>query len=100
MVRNTRNKNGAEHPGAPAPDTLDPTGAFEAFLRRLERIGGNHGNNGAPPRQTSDKLLERFRPLRPEKFNGMTDAWQAEQWLREMDSIFETMECTEQDKRR
>ena len=28
----------------------------------------------------------------------MAEPWQAEQWLREMDSIFETIKCSETDK--
>ena len=80
---------------------MDPTGVFGALLQRLERISNNHGNNQqAALRQTGDKLLERFRALRPDNFDGAGEAWQAEQWLREMDHIFETIECTESDKRR
>ena len=30
----------------------------------------------------------------------MVDPWKAEQWLREMDLIFDTIECTDQEKRR
>ena len=63
-------------------------------------MGKHNYHNGAPQRQTGDKLLEQFCALRPEKFDGMSEAWKAEQWLREMDWIFETMECTELDKRR
>ena len=89
-----------------APPAADPTGMFEAFVRRLERIGNNNNRNNnqnvnaAPQRQTGDKLLERFRALRPEKFDGMAEPWQAEQWLREMDHIFETVECNDTEKRR
>ena len=96
--RPRRNRNGTPEP---LPDGMDPTGVFGALLQRLEQISNNHGNNQqTTPRQTEDKLLERFRALRPDKFDGAGEAGQAEQWLREMDRIFETMECTESDKRR
>ena len=47
-----------------------------------------------------DKLLERFRTLRPRQFDGASKLRKAEQWLREMETIFETMECNEHDKHR
>ena len=65
------------------------------------RIRDNHGNNnrnGAP--QTGDKLLARFCALQPDKFDGMVEACQEKQWLREMDHIFKTMDCNEIEKRR
>ena len=55
-----------------APLAVDPTGMFEAFVRRIERIGNlaanNNGNvnnqgNGMSARQMGDKRLERFRAL-------------------------------------
>ena len=89
--RPRRNRNGTPEP---LPEGMDPTGVFGALLQRLERIGNNHGNNHqAAPHQTGDKPLERFRALRPDKYDGTGEAWQVEQWLREMDRIFETMEC-------
>ena len=58
-----------------------------------------HGNNHqAALHQTRDKLLERFRALRLDKYDGAGEAWKAEQWLQVMDLIFETMECSEADK--
>ena len=77
-------------------------------MQRMEHLGNQNQNNHLqppiafhpPPRQTGDKLLERFRALRPEKFDGLVDQWRAEQWLREIDLIFETIECNELDKRR
>ena len=44
-------------------------------------------------------LLERFKALRPEKFDGIGDPWKTKQWLREMELIFDAMECNDQDKR-
>ena len=87
------------HEETPAPPTegVDPTGAFGTFLRRLEQIGNHHG---AAQRSIWDKLLERFRALRPENFDGMTEPWKAKQWIRKMDQLFETMVCSELDKRR
>lgn len=102
MVRPLRNNNGAES-SEPVPDGLDPTGTFERFLQRLERIGSQQAHHcPAPPphRPAGDKLLERFRALRPEKFDGVSEPGKAEQWLREMDTMFNALECGEQDKKR
>ena len=44
--------------------------------------------------------MERFRALRPEKFDGISEAWKAEQWLREMETIFSALECGDADKKR
>ena len=77
--RPRRNRNGTPEP---LPEGMDPTGVFGALLQRLERIGNNHRNNHqAIPRQIEDKLLERFRALRPDKYDGVGEARQAEQWL-------------------
>ena len=80
--RPKRNRNGEQEP---LPKGLDPTSVFGALLQGLEQIGNNYGE---------------FRALHPDKYDGTGEAWQAEQWLREMDRIFETMECSEADKRR
>ena len=50
---------------------------------------------GIPARQTGDKLLEIFRRLRPDYFDGFEEPWQVEQWLRQMDRIFKTTECND-----
>ena len=76
MVGATRQK---KKQGAPIPEGMDPTGVFEAFMQRMEHIGKNNGNNHATAsRFMRDKLLERFRALRLEKFDGMADPWNAE----------------------
>ena len=62
----------------PFTEGMDPTGAFGAFLRRLEQIGNHHG---ASQRLVGDKLLERFHALRPEMFDGMAKPWKTEQWI-------------------
>ena len=93
MVGSTRQ---TLRPGAPIPTNIDPTGIFEAFMQRMEHLGNQNQNNHLQPpiafhpplRQTGDKLLERFRALRPEKFDGLVDPRRVEQWLREMDLIF------------
>ena len=85
---------------------MDPTGIFEAFIQRMEHLG-NQNNRPAPPpivlppplpRQTGDKLLEQFRALCADKFDGMVEPWRAEQWLREIELILDAIECDEQDK--
>ena len=85
-----------------APLAVDPTRMFEAFIKRLEWIGNNQNNNGnnseAPPRLVEDRIVESFRHFRPKKFDGNTEPWQGEQWLEEMESIFDTLGCTEIEK--
>ena len=71
-----------EETHAPPTEGMDPIEAFGAFLRRLEQIG-NH--DGATQRPMRDKLLERFRALRLEKFDGMVEPWKAEQWIQKKD---------------
>ena len=112
MTRTADNRGhadeGASNP-PPPPSNVDPTGLLEVFIWRMERVTDNldnleancNNNHGrARQWQNEDKLLERFRALRPEKFDGMSEGWKAEQWLREIDWIFETMDCTELDKHR
>ena len=84
--RNTRDRHANLIEGA--PPAADPTGIFEAFVRRMENVSnniGNHlnGNHGreAPIRQTGDRLLERFRTLHPEQFARTAESWKVEQWL-------------------
>ena len=77
-------------------------------MQRMEHLGNQ--NNRPPPlpivlpppplRQTGDKLLERFRALLPDKFDGMAEPWKAEQWLQEIEVILDAIEYNEQDKRR
>ena len=98
--RSTRNRPANLIEGAPL--AADPTGMFEAFVRRIERASanvehnnnGNHGN-GIPIHQTGAKLLEKFHGLQPEYFDGSEEPWQVEQWLRQMDHIFKTIKCND-----
>ena len=75
--------------GSPITRGMDPIGVFEAFMQRMEHLC-NQNNRPMPlpivllpplPRQFGDKLLERFRALRPNKFNGMAKPWKVKQWL-------------------
>ena len=99
MVR-SRTRNGVAP--EPIPAEMDPTGLFERLIQRLEHIGErqNAPQYIPPPRQTGDKLLERFRALRPERFDGMSEPWKAEQWIREMETIFRAIECRDHEKKR
>ena len=98
MVGATRNSRNRQ--GEPIPQEMGPTGVFEAFAQRMVQLGGTN-NSIAPVRPFhGSKVLERFRALRPEKFDGMCDPSKAEQWLREIDLIFDTIECSDQEKRK
>ena len=75
------NRNGAGPSEPPIPETIDPTGLLDALVRRIERASSNVGNNNHathPLRQTGDKLLDRFRAFRLEKFDGMMKPWKVE----------------------
>ena len=71
---------------APFPPSIDPTGVFEAFMQHMEHLGNQNNRPMLPPivllppqpRQTGDKLLERFRAVRLDKFDGMAELWRAE----------------------
>ena len=66
----------------------------------MVQLGGTNSNIDPVRPLHSSKVLERFRALRPEKFDGLDDPSKAEQWLHEMDLIFDTIECSNQEKRR
>ena len=92
--------NNRNRQGELIPSKMDPTRIFESFAQRMVYLGGTNSNivQARPPH--SSKILERFRALRPEKFDGMDDPSKAEQCLHEMDLIFDTIECSNQEKRR
>ena len=76
MARATQNSRNRQ--GEPIPPEMDPTGIFEAFAQRMVRLGGT-SNSIAPVRPLhGSKVLERFRALRLEKFDGMNDPSKAE----------------------
>ena len=67
-TRNSRNRQ-----GEPIPPEMDPTGIFEAFAQRMVQLGRTNGNIALIRPPHGSKVLERFRALRPEKFDGMDD---------------------------
>ena len=79
---------------------MDPTRIFETFAQRMVQIGETNNNNVLVRQHHGSKVLERFRALRLEKFDGMDEPSIAEQWLREIDLIFDTIECLDQEKRK
>ena len=93
-TKNARNQNEAGSTNPPLPTKVDPMRIFEAMVHRLEYAMDNH----PIPRQTGEKLQERFRVLRPENFDGMLEPWKEEHWLRDMDFIFDAMECAKMEK--
>ena len=104
MARTTRaSQNQSGEPSNMTPPEIDPTGAIDVFIRRMEQVLNRADRvvrNEMPVRQTGDKLLKRFRDLQPENFTGLAEAWEAEQWVRQMDIIFETIECSDIEKKR
>ena len=66
----------------------------------MVQLGGSSTNHVLVRQPHVSKVLERFRALRPEKFDGMVDLWKVEQRLWEIDLIYDTIECTDQEKRR
>ena len=68
----------------------------ERAINRIER----RSRNETPTRQTGDQLLEKFLAIKPETFDGTVGARGVKQWIHQLDSIFETMECNDVEKKR
>lgn len=104
MARTTRaNRNQTGGPSNVAPPEIDPTGAVEVFNQRMEQVlncADRVIGNEVPTRQAGDMLLKGFRDLKPETFTGLAGASEAEQWIRQMDSIFDAIECNDLEKKR
>ena len=66
----------------------------------MVQLGGTNSNVVPVRLPHGSKVLERFRALRSEKFDVMDAPSKVEQWLREMDLIFNTIECLDKEKRR
>ena len=67
-TRNNRNRQ-----REPIPPEMDLTGIFEAFAQRMVQLGRTNSNIAPVQPPHGSKALERFRALRPEKFDGMDD---------------------------
>ena len=93
MAGATRNSINSQ--GEPIPPEMDPIIVFEAFAQWMVQLGGTNINIAPVRPLYSSKVLERFRALRPEMFDGMDDPSKAEQCLREMDLIFDTIKCSD-----
>ena len=72
-MRNHKNRQ-----GEPIPPEMDPIRVFEAFAQRMVQLGGTNSNIVPVRPPHGSKVLERFRALRSEKFDGMDDPWKAE----------------------
>ena len=62
------------------------------------KLGASRNNQVLQQHHNEGQVLQRFRALRTEKFDRMEDPWKVEQWLREMDLIFDTIECLDYEK--
>ncbi|MQL70530.1 hypothetical protein Taro_002836, partial [Colocasia esculenta] len=68
---------------------------------RQQRSGTGSTRSGqrrAAVSEARTALLERFLRLRPPMFHGEYDPDKAESWTHELERIFETMECAEEDQ--
>ena len=67
MARTTRaSQSQSGEPSNMTPPKVDPTGAIDVFIRRMEQVLNRADRvirNKTPVRQTGDKLLTRFRDL-------------------------------------
>ncbi|PKA53926.1 hypothetical protein AXF42_Ash011406 [Apostasia shenzhenica] len=45
-----------------------------------------------------DRVLKMFKDMRPPYFDGKADPFIAEDWLEEIENIFEAMECPDEKK--
>ncbi|MQM17332.1 hypothetical protein Taro_050301 [Colocasia esculenta] len=88
--------------GAPSGSTGEAAGRARGGAARASAAMGT-GSTRAGRRRTAvtedrTALLERFLRLRPPMFHGEYDPDKAESWTHELERIFETMECAEEDQ--
>ena len=70
--------------------------------RQMQGQGGGsssqpHGNEEAP-RCQGVQLMEKFRRLNPPVFKGEGRPTEVETWIREMEKIFQVIQCTNEEK--
>ncbi|MQL88344.1 hypothetical protein Taro_020901, partial [Colocasia esculenta] len=88
----------------PVPPPVVPEQQIEPEVEQPERqqqsgIGSTRaGRRRMAVTKDRTALLERFLHLRPPMFHGEYDPDKAESWTHELERIFETMECTEEDQ--
>ena len=87
----------------PAADAAAARGSGADFAREfLHMLQGyiqqqttpQHGQVPPPPPRTNE-VVEQFRRFNPPKFKGKEGPEATEEWIEEVERIFEHMECTE-----
>ncbi|MQL99012.1 hypothetical protein Taro_031722 [Colocasia esculenta] len=71
----------------------------EQFFRAMYQGAWHPGRRRTAVTEDRTTLLERFLRLRPPMFHGEYDPDKAESWTHELERIFKTMECAEEDQR-
>jgi len=68
----------------------------QRHLEALHQIGENHsgaGSSQAPPPRVQEWSLEDFLQHHPSRFNGKTSPNEADQWMRDIERIYDAKRC-------
>ncbi|MQL77731.1 hypothetical protein Taro_010148 [Colocasia esculenta] len=66
--------------------------ALQAQLEAQAQVPAPQADHGGP------SIMERFKRMSPPSFKGESDPLLVESWMREIEKIFRTIRCTEDDK--
>ncbi|MQL82048.1 hypothetical protein Taro_014512 [Colocasia esculenta] len=85
-------------PAVPEQQEVEPEVEQPVRQQRSGTGSTRSGQRRAAVSEARTALLERFLRLRPPMFHGEYDPDKAESWTHELERIFETMECAEEDQ--
>ncbi|XP_057790290.1 uncharacterized protein LOC131007148 [Salvia miltiorrhiza] len=68
--------------------------ALQGFMQQQQEGGMNAGQ----PRVRNFEIIEQFRRMGPPRFKGTEGPEDTEEWIRELERIFELMGCSEEQK--
>ncbi|MQM12914.1 hypothetical protein Taro_045833 [Colocasia esculenta] len=85
-------------PAVPEQQEVEPEVEQPVRQQRSGTGSTRSGQRRAAVSETRTALLERFLRLRPPMFHSEYDPDKAESWTHELERIFETMECAEEDQ--
>ncbi|MQL91301.1 hypothetical protein Taro_023918 [Colocasia esculenta] len=85
-------------PAVPEQQEVEPEVGQPVRQQRSGTGSTRSGQRRAAVSEARTALLERFLRLRPPMFHGEYDPDKAESWTHELERIFETMDCAEEDQ--
>ncbi|MQL99702.1 hypothetical protein Taro_032426, partial [Colocasia esculenta] len=75
----------------PPPPPMDYGVFLQGLAQALALVPQKHGHSGP-------SIMERFKRMAPPSFKGESQPLLAESWMREVEKIFLTIRCAEEDK--